>query len=158
MNPVDILSESRILIGIDPGLSRYEVIGLLARTALGCRSLEAGDVVADLIARERKMTTGIGRGIAIPHTRCVNVRRPRAALGILHEGLDYGAVDDEPVHVIFTFVTPEADAALHIEILSKAVAIFASDDVRDRIVAAGTASAVMKILSGEQEKQRRRII
>ena len=70
-------------------------------------------------AREEEGTTGVGEGIAIPHGRCMAVNAPGLAAMVLPEGVDYEALDDEPVHLIFLIAAPANGGDAHIEMLSK---------------------------------------
>ena len=70
-------------------------------------------------AREEEGTTGVGDGIAIPHGRCMAVNAPGLATMVLPEGVDYEALDDEPVHLIFLIAAPANGGDAHIEMLSK---------------------------------------
>ena len=72
-----------------------------------------------VIAREEEGTTGVGEGIAIPHGRCMAVNAPGLAAMVLPEGVDYEALDDEPVHLIFLIAAPANGGDAHIEMLSK---------------------------------------
>ena len=70
-------------------------------------------------AREEEGTTGVGEGLAIPHGRCMAVNAPGLAAMVLPEGVDYEALDDEPVHLIFLIAAPANGGDAHIEMLSK---------------------------------------
>lgn len=146
MKPADVLDASKIVLGIGGVLSKEEVVKLLVTAALGDNAPFTAALAEDLLAREAKMTTGIGRGVAIPHTRSKEVARPAAALGVSPEGVDFGAIDDEPVRIVFVFITPAADPALHIKMLGEAVALFGDFGVREAIVRAKAAPEVMGII------------
>ncbi len=72
-----------------------------------------------VFAREEEGTTGVGDGIAIPHGRCAGVSEPGLAAMVLPAGVDYEAMDDEPVHLIFLIAAPENKGDAHLQILSK---------------------------------------
>lgn len=70
-----------------------------------------------LVAREELASTGVGDGIAIPHVRnpiVLRVGKPIVTLCFLDEPIDFGAVDDKPVHCLFTLVSPTMRAHLHV--------------------------------------------
>jgi len=146
MKPADLLDASRILLSIDGALSKREVIRMLISAAVGGSDGAADVIAAELIAREEKMTTGIGRGVAIPHARSARVDEPVAALGVSPEGVDFGSLDEEPVKIVFTFTTPEIAPAVHIRMLACAVALFGSDQVRSAIIAASDPATVLDII------------
>ena len=72
-----------------------------------------------VFAREEEGTTGVGDGIAIPHGRCSGVNKPGLAAMVLPAGVEYKALDDEPVNLIFLIAAPEGAGSVHIDILSK---------------------------------------
>lgn len=71
-----------------------------------------------LLAREKKGTTGFGKGIAIPHCRVANLDTTIAVLMTLDKALDYDAIDHQPVDIVFALLVPEHGAEQHLETLS----------------------------------------
>jgi PTS system nitrogen regulatory IIA component len=72
------------------------------------------------LAREASASTGIGHGIAIPHVRhpiVLNVTEPTVTLAFLSQPIDFGALDDKPVHVLFSIISPTNRS--HLQILSR---------------------------------------
>jgi PTS system fructose-specific IIC component/PTS system nitrogen regulatory IIA component len=65
------------------------------------------------------MSTGIKRGIAIPHAKTPFTRGVIGVLGISKSGIDYESLDGEPVHLLFLLVSSEADAATHLSVLKR---------------------------------------
>jgi PTS system nitrogen regulatory IIA component len=84
-----------------------------------------------LLAREASASTGIGQGIAIPHVRnpiVLHVARPSVTLALLEKPVDFGALDGQPVHVLFAIISPTARS--HLQLLSRLS--FALHDARFR--------------------------
>ncbi len=78
--------------------------------------------------RENLGSTGIGRGIAIPHCRSLVVSRLRLAYGRKHDGVEFKAIDDQPVHNFFLIVAPPLEVSnQYLPVLGK-IAQFAKDD------------------------------
>ncbi|WP_300350980.1 PTS fructose transporter subunit IIABC [Clostridium sp.] len=73
----------------------------------------------EILKRESLSSTGIGEGIAIPHAKTSAVKKASLALGICKNGLDYDAIDGEPVNIIFMIAAPEGANNEHLETLSK---------------------------------------
>ncbi|MDR3337635.1 MAG: PTS sugar transporter subunit IIA [Treponema sp.] len=69
--------------------------------------------------REAKMSTGIKKGIAIPHGKTNAVDRVYGTLGISRKGIDYDALDGNPVHLLFLILPPEKDAEAHLRLLKR---------------------------------------
>lgn len=70
-------------------------------------------------AREEEGTTGIGEGIAIPHGRCDAVKSPGLAAMVVKNGVDFKALDDAPVQLIFLIAAPNTKDNVHLDVLSK---------------------------------------
>jgi PTS system fructose-specific IIC component/PTS system nitrogen regulatory IIA component len=73
--------------------------------------------------REAKMSTGIKTGIAIPHGKINVADRICGALGISRKGIDYDALDGNPVHLVFLILTPEKDSETHLRLLKRLSAL-----------------------------------
>ena len=85
-----------------------ELVEALA-TAGGIKANQVSSLVKALMARERLGTTGIGRGVAVPHTKHSSVKNVVGVLGRSKEGVGFDALDREPVHIIFLLVSPVHD-------------------------------------------------
>ena len=69
--------------------------------------------------RERKMSTGIHKGIAVPHGKTNAVSRVSGFLGISRRGIDYDALDGEPVYLLFMIIAPQAETEKHLRVLKR---------------------------------------
>lgn len=91
-----------------------ELVDLLERSG---KVTNKRKLLTDLINRERRATTAIGRGLAVPHVRTSNIRDLTIAIARSVEGLDFDAVDGEPTHIFFVVVTPgHEDENLYLKI------------------------------------------
>lgn len=81
-------------------------------------------LATDLLNREKKATTAIGRGIAIPHVRTRQAKELVMAVAISREGVDFGAVDDQPVHVFVSLVAPAHDDRKYLEVVQRLAELF----------------------------------
>ncbi|MCL2721472.1 MAG: PTS sugar transporter subunit IIA [Treponema sp.] len=70
-----------------------------------------------VVAREAKMSTGISKGIAVPHGRTNSVNSLRGVLGISQKGVDYDALDGEPVYLLFMLISPLDDSEKYLRLL-----------------------------------------
>lgn len=104
-------------------------------------------LVKTLQRRENLGSTGIGKGIAIPHCRSLVVNRLRLAYGRKREGMDFNAIDGAPVHNFFLIVAPPLEVSnQYLPVLGK-IAQFAKDpDVPRRLMELKTSSDFMKLL------------
>lgn len=80
------------------------------------------------------MSTGIGRGIAIPHARDHSVNKLGIALCLLREGLDFGSVDSEPVYLIFMIAVPDESNVQYMQVLRHLSEYLRQDDKRHALM------------------------
>jgi len=77
------------------------------------------EILESIRKREAKMSTGIQKGIAVPHGTTNAVDTVRGVLGISRNGIDYDALDGEPVYLLFMLIAPEKDSEKHLRVLQR---------------------------------------
>ncbi|MDR1949509.1 MAG: PTS sugar transporter subunit IIA [Spirochaetaceae bacterium] len=85
----------------------------------GAKSDARDDILSALREREAKMSTGIRQGIAIPHGKTNAVSEVCGVLGISKKGIEYEALDDKPVYLLFMILAPELEAEKHLRVLKR---------------------------------------
>lgn len=119
-----------------------ELIGLLALDEKNEQML-----FKMLKRRENLGSTGIGRGIAIPHCRSLVVSKLRVAFGRKKEGLDFKAMDGQPVHFFFLIVAPPLEVSnQYLPVLGKIAQFSKEPDLPDRLLALDAPAQFMKLL------------
>lgn len=106
----------------------------------------AEEVLRAVLEREQVLSTGIGGGVAIPHAKTDAVPSLRIAAGTTATGVDFDALDGEPVRICFLLVGPEADAAAHVKALSRIARVVRRQSVRERLTGASDASEFLRVL------------
>jgi len=101
--------------------------------------------------REEKMSTGIKKGIAIPHAKTQFTRGVMGVLGISDNGIDYESLDGEPVRILFLLVSSEEDAATHLEVLKKIALLVENDAFSWETLNAGSPEKVNRIIRKYEE-------
>lgn len=122
---------------------------LLARIALLLAG-EAGDESEfreALVARERLGSTGLGRGVAIPHGRIAGIERASAAFIKLRTPIDFGAVDAQPVDLVAALVVPAQFTDQHLQLLAELAELFSDDRLTKALREAQDGSAVIAELA-----------
>jgi len=84
---------------------------------------KAEDVRREILSRESQASTGIGRGIGVPHTRTELVKKMAVAIGRVPDGIPFGAIDGEPVKVIMLLVSPASKTEEHLAAMKTIVSI-----------------------------------
>ncbi len=152
MQPLDdILTPARTVCHV-PGSSKKKLFETLAGIISDDQpSLPRDEVFSHLIAREKLGSTGLGRGIAIPHCRADNCTQPLGALVTLAEPIDFDAPDDEPVDLLFVLLVPTEADQQHLDILAGIARLFNQEDFCARLRAAADSVELFAIAtSGEQ--------
>ena len=104
------------LTGTTKGEIFQELVDAIALVNPEC---DKAAILAALWEREKKLSTGISSGVAIPHAVCGGIGTIAGAVGISSTGIEYGALDGKPVHIIFMLVLGEAAKEDHLRILDK---------------------------------------
>ena len=76
------------------------------RNAGSIKAADEDDIVAAILKREELGSTGIGRGVAVPHTKHGSTGKLIAAIALAKEGIDFASLDGEPVYIIFLLISP----------------------------------------------------
>jgi mannitol/fructose-specific phosphotransferase system IIA component (Ntr-type) len=137
-----LFSANDLLIGFDPP-DKWEAIRRLIGHLVGAGKLSstAGSLVLEqVLARERSMSTGMERGIAIPHAAVDQVDKVIACMGIVarSSGLDFESIDAGPARLIVLLVIPRSQKLLHIRTLADVARVLGVDSVREALVGAQT--------------------
>lgn len=128
----DLLSADRIVMLVAPG-SRDIVLDAAARLLAGNSPTTTPTLAQALRGREQLGSTGIGRGVAIPHARSTAFRESRAAFLRLSHPIDFGASDGQPIDLVFAMCGPEHLVEQHLQVLSGLVERFSDAEFRDAL-------------------------
>lgn len=101
-----------------------------------------GEFIQEIWAREETGNTGFEGGVALPHARSSCVLSPAVAIGISRQGIDYGAEDGQPTHLILMIASAEQASEAHIEVLAQISSRLVEDDSVSQILACQDAQAV----------------
>lgn len=131
------------------GRVKEQVIAEMAGAlrAAGCfRETDLPDIVRAVMARERIGTTGIGQGIAIPHSRHPSVDRLIGTLALAPTGLPFRSLDSEPAFVFVLLVSPQDQPGVHLRALEAVVRTMKDEDFVRRLKACQTADEIWQLL------------
>jgi len=107
MNIADLLSPAEIMIDVRATNKRSLLEEFAARSAAGL-GIPADRIASYLLKREDLGSTGIGRGVAIPHARLPDLQRPYGLFAKLKQPVDFDAIDGQAVDVVFALLLPAA--------------------------------------------------
>lgn len=131
----DILSRD----GIVPSLkakSKKQALQDLSERAASLTGLAARDIYDGLLQRERLGSTGLGRGIAIPHVKLKSLDRIHCLFARMEEPIEFEALDNEPVDLIFLLLAPEHASGDHLKALARISRLLREPNTLERLRAA----------------------
>lgn len=154
MRLMDILSEGLICTPL-ASPTRDGVIAelldlMIAQGALGPDSRE--EILAAVLRREESQSTGVGSSVAIPHGVYGELDEVVAALGIHPEGVDFGAIDGEPVRLVILLVVPPNMFQAHVRTLAGIARVLNDAGLREMLLAARSGEAVLEVLIDREER------
>jgi PTS system nitrogen regulatory IIA component len=124
MNMTDLITAKRIACG-EAVASKKRVLELLGELIVEDQiDLTAREVFDTLIGRERLGSTGLGHGVALPHGRLGQIQQAIGAFIKLNDGIDFDAIDRQPVDLIFALLVPEHFTDEHLKILAYLAEMF----------------------------------
>lgn len=143
-----LLSADQIILDMKAG-EHWPAIIELVDHLVAIERLPQGQrepILAALKAREDLVSTGIGYGVAIPHTFSDEMDEVVAVFGCSKAGLNFEALDHAPVHFIILFIVPRKDYHLHLRTLAAIAKMFTNGEVRRQLAAATTRDEILAIL------------
>jgi nitrogen PTS system EIIA component len=145
----DILKNGTVVSGLRP-TSKKQALHLIASRAAAKLGLDAADLHQAILERERLGSTGVGGGVGIPHARCTGLDNITGFFFRLENGIDFDAIDDAPVDLIFLLLAPDEDGATHLRALAQVSRVLRRPEMRQKIRNAPDEDAIMALLCGEQ--------
>ena len=146
----DILDETRILTNME-GDSKTDVINtLIDLVAVSPKVLDKEKVKEAIFEREKIMSTGVGNGFAIPHGKTDAVSDIVAAFAVTKKPINYEALDEQPVRLIFLLIGKGNMVGPHIKLLSRISRLMNKEEFRTKLLEAPSPKDVMEIFKTEE--------
>jgi len=146
MNAAVMIPVEHILLGSTACSKRAlitEIAGLLP-------AMDPDQVLELIMAREHLGSTGIGHGVAIPHSRMPDLPEPVIAMARHPEGIDFDAIDGQPVYIVVMLLVPDDEEGQHLELLAKLARLLQKDAFRQSIMAAEDMQSMSDLFAGMQ--------
>ena len=144
-----LLPASHVVVDLQASSKKrlFEQAGLLFENQHGV----ARSVVFDsLLARERLGSTGLGQGVAIPHGRIKGLKEALGAFFRLAQPVAFDAPDGAPVSLMFVLLVPEQATEKHLQILSQLAQMFSDKALRESMIGAPDAAALLELITAWQ--------
>ncbi|HBK92426.1 MAG TPA: transcriptional regulator [Parvularcula sp.] len=140
----DLLTQKAVVLNLHARCKR-EALAMLADRAAGVTGADATAIREALIEREKLGSTGVGRGVAIPHGKIEGLGAITGLLAKLDAPIDFEAVDEQPVDLIFVLLAPADASAAHLKALARVSRLLRDERVREALRGAETPEALFTI-------------
>lgn len=131
----------------DPASSKKKVLeNLSQKLAVNTTATTAEKIFQVLLERERLGSTGLGKGVAIPHARVPGLSHTVAAMLTLDTPVPFESADSHPIDIAFGLLVPEEDTDNHLQHLSRLVTLFRDADICEKIRTANDAEDIFELL------------
>ena len=112
--------------------------------------VEDNDIYKALVDREKLGSTGIGKGVAIPHAKTESAKELTVAFGISRKGIDFNSMDDEEVHIFFVFASPNKDSQIYLKVLARISRLIREENFRQNLMDCKTAKEVIACIAEKE--------
>jgi len=141
----ELLDRNAIALRVSAA-SKRKALSVIAEIAARNLKLDAGEILDALSEREQAGSTGVGHGVAAPHARLEGLDRMRGVFVRLDQPVEFEAVDDQPVDLIFALFAPKDAGAEHLRALARVSRLLRQADLREQLRQARTADAIHALL------------
>ncbi|MFC2131553.1 PTS sugar transporter subunit IIA [Bacteroidota bacterium] len=107
----------------------------------------------EVFEREKIMSTGVGKGIALPHAKTNAISKTIGAIAILSEPVDYDSLDGKPVNIVFLLLGMENNVGNHLRLLSKISRLMNNDSFRGQLLQSQSSSEILDLFRKFEEKE-----
>ena len=146
----DLLKPSLIKLDLQ-SLDKEDLFGEMVQVFADNHLIaDTATALAVLKEREEKMSTGVGKGIGIPHGKLPGAKSSLLALGVSRDGIDYEALDGELVYIVITIFAPPDNPGQHVELLAEISRLFAIPGFAEKVRAARSAEEVLALIVSEE--------
>jgi nitrogen PTS system EIIA component len=148
----DILQKNAIIINLEAS-KKTELLMQMAQYMASLYDLkDKAIVVQKILDREAEMSTGIGFGIAIPHARLEGLDRVYMIAARITRGIEFDAIDEQPVHLIFMMLSPANTSTPYTQILSSLSRIMSYEEIRQSLIEADSVESFLGVIARGEDK------
>jgi fructose-specific phosphotransferase system IIA component len=152
MHISSILEEQYIAINLPAGTKTQALNAMVDMLGKSPKVLDIEKVREAILERERLMSTGIGHGFAIPHGKTDALTDIVAAFAITAEPIDFQAMDQQPVRLIFMLVGRETHVGTHLKLLSRVSRLMNNEEFRTQLLKATSPAEVLQLFNEEESR------
>lgn len=142
----ECLMEKAVVVQVSAGDKSEIFAGLVNLIEQTNGIMDTNSLLNEVAQREKLGSTGIGKGVAIPHVHLEEITEMHVAMMTTSRGVDYGAIDDEPCRIFIMVAAPDRDREAYLHLLAEVSRLFRHDHVRDAVLKAATALDLIEVL------------
>ena len=146
LNLKELLSTNSFLLIQNP-TSKKMVFDKICSKSFQNYNIDKNLLLNNLIKREKIGTTTIGNGIALPHVQSDQITKPSCIVSILSKGLDFDALDNNPVDLIVFLILPEINKSENLQILAQVSRLLRNSDITDKLRGCKSEESAFAIIS-----------
>jgi PTS system nitrogen regulatory IIA component len=146
MNISDILTPDRVIAHMKAG-SKKQALQELARRAAAFTGVHERQILEVLLEREKLGSTGVGHGIAIPHGKLNSLDRLYGFFARLDAPIDFDAIDEQPVDLVFLLLAPESAGADHLKALARVSRVLRDRAFCEKLRGSSSSDALYALLA-----------
>ncbi|MFT3997063.1 MAG: PTS sugar transporter subunit IIA [Asticcacaulis sp.] len=145
----DVLDRNNVAGPVSANSKRHalQIVADLAERGLAGYGLDSETLLQGLLEREKLSSTGVGLGVAVPHAALPGLTRMHGVFVRLETPVEYEAIDDVPVDLIFALFAPEDAGSEHLRALAKVSRILRQKELRDQLRRVESADAIYALLN-----------
>ncbi len=142
----DLISPDDVIPAIRSS-SKRQLLQDLAERASAKTGISGRQIFDTLLQRERLGSTGVGNGIAIPHGKLSELKRITGVFARLDKPIDFEALDDQPVDIVFLLLAPEGAGADHLKALARIARVMREPETIEKLRDTTDAAAIYALLT-----------
>jgi len=148
----DFLREDAVLVDLK-GVKKQDVLAELLSALKASQSVkDDGKILESLLEREKLGSTGIGQGIAVPHTKTDQIEDLVGALGISRKGVQFDSLDGEPVYIVFLVLASSKATGIHLKALAKIARLLKDRVFRNTLKNCKSPAEALRVIREDEEK------
>ncbi len=151
MKIIDVLSKETVAIGLKAA-NKQDLLKKMVDLAANSNKIpNKTAVLQSVLERENIMSTGVGKGVALPHAKSNLIDNAVASIALLAEPIDFESLDGEPINVCFLLLGIENNVGLHLRMLSKVSRFLNNDVFREKVLACSTSEELLSLFEEAEE-------
>lgn len=152
MKIIQLLNESTILLDVKAKSKKDVLMELITKLDRAGKLLNKERFTKDIFVREEISTTGMGKGIAIPHAKSAGVRETTIAFGRSLSGIDFDSLDGKPAHLFFMIAVNEGAGQAHLNAIAKLASYLRDGDFKRKMMEAVSVEDILRVVADKERE------